>query len=50
MGINLLDTGRNLNIHKAFKRRPGRLLNVSCTLCIVRKGVQVPAPFKAPTP
>ena len=27
-----LDTGRKLNIKKTFKRRPGRLLNVLCTL------------------
>ena len=25
------DTGRNLNVHKTFRRRPGRLLNVLCT-------------------
>ena len=25
------DTGRKLNVHKTFKRRPGRLLNVLCT-------------------
>ena len=24
-------TGRNLNVHKTFRRRPGRLLNVFCT-------------------
>ena len=28
---NLVDTGCKLNVHKTFKRRPGRLLNVSCT-------------------
>ena len=27
----LVDTGRKLNVHKTFKRRPGRLLNVLCT-------------------
>ena len=27
-----LGTGRKLNVHKTFKRRPGRLLNVLCTL------------------
>lgn len=27
----LLDTGRNLNIHKTLKRRLGRLLNILCT-------------------
>ena len=24
------DTGRKLNVHKTFRRRPGRLLNVLC--------------------
>ena len=27
-----IDTGRKLNVHKIFKRWPGRLLNVLCTL------------------
>ena len=27
---NPLDTGRKLNVHKTFRRRPGRLLNVLC--------------------
>ena len=27
-----LDTGRKLNVHKTLRRRPGRLLNVLCTL------------------
>ena len=27
----LVDTGRKLNVHKTFRRRPGRLLNVLCT-------------------
>ena len=27
-----IDTGRKLNVHKTFRRRPGRLLNVLCTL------------------
>ena len=26
-----LDTGRKLNVHKTFRRRPGCLLNVLCT-------------------
>ena len=26
-----LDTGRKLNVHKTFRRRPKRLLNVLCT-------------------
>ena len=25
-----LDTGHKLNVHKTFRRRPGRLLNVLC--------------------
>ena len=34
---NPVDTGRKLNVHKTFRRRPGRLLNVLCTfnLCPV---------------
>ena len=24
-------TGRKVNVHKTFRRRPGRLLNVFCT-------------------
>ena len=26
-----MDTGRKLNVHKLFRRRPGRLLNALCT-------------------
>ena len=26
-----LDTGRNLNVHKTFRRHPGRLLNILFT-------------------
>ena len=26
-----VDTGRKLKVHKTFRRRPGRLLNVLCT-------------------
>ena len=26
-----VDTGRKLNVHKTFRRRPGRLLNALCT-------------------
>ena len=26
-----VDTGRKLNVHKTFRRRPGRLLHVLCT-------------------
>ena len=29
-----MDTGRKLNIHKTFRRRPGCLLNVLCTFNI----------------
>ena len=29
--FNPVDTGRKLNEHKTFRRRPGRLLNVLCT-------------------
>ena len=29
---NPVDTGRKLNVHKTFRRRPGRLLNILCTL------------------
>ena len=28
--LNPVDTGRKLNVNKSFRRRPGRLLNVSC--------------------
>ena len=28
---NSVDTGHKLNVHKTFRRRPGRLLNVLCT-------------------
>ena len=31
-GINPVDTGRKLNVHKTFRRRPGRLLDVFCTV------------------
>ena len=26
-----VDTGRKLNVHKTFRRRPGRFLNILCT-------------------
>ena len=29
--INPVDTGRKLNEHKTFRRRPGRLLNILIT-------------------
>ena len=31
ISINSVDTGCKLNVHKTFRRRPGRLLNVLCT-------------------
>ena len=31
MRANPVDTGRKLNVHKTFRRCPGRLLNVLCT-------------------
>ena len=38
-----VDTGRKLNVHKTFRRRPGRLLNVLCTfnLCPVFAGLGI---------
>ena len=35
------DTGRKLNVHKTFRRRPGRLLKVLCTfiVCSVPRGI-----------
>ena len=38
--IDPVDTGRTLNVHKAFRRCPGRLLNILCTfnLCPVSMG------------
>ena len=40
MILSPIDTGRKLNVHKTFRRRPGRLLNVLCTfnLCPVSIG------------
>ena len=29
--VNPVDTEHKLNVHKTFRRRPGRFLNVSCT-------------------
>ena len=31
-----VDTGRKLNAHKTFRRRPGRRLNVLCTFNLRR--------------
>ena len=28
---SLVDTGRELNVHKTLRRRPGHLLNILCT-------------------
>ena len=32
--LNLIDTGRKLNVHKTFIRLPGRVLNVLCTFSL----------------
>ena len=29
-----VDTGRKLNVHKTFRRRPGRLMDVQFTSCV----------------
>ena len=34
-----VDTGRKLNVHKTFRRRPGRLLNILCTFNLRVYGV-----------
>ena len=31
IALNPVDTGRKLNVHKTFRKRPGRLLNAFCT-------------------
>ena len=38
IGLRLdpVDTGHELNVHKTFRRRPGRLLNVLCTFSLRR--------------
>ena len=43
-----VDTGRKLNVHKTFRRRPGRLLNALCTLSLrpVSTGLYQPLPKK----
>ena len=44
MSVNYpVDTGRELNVHKAFRRRPGSLLNVLCTFNLhpVSTGYQI---------
>ena len=33
-----VDTGRKLNVHKTFRRRPRRLMNVQFTSCVYRDG------------
>ena len=42
--LDPLDTGRKLNAHKTFRRRPGRLLNVLCTFNLrpVSRGDLIP--------
>ena len=32
--VPLIDTGRKLNVHRTFRKRPGRLLNVLCTFSL----------------
>ena len=34
MAVPRVDTGRKLNVHKTFRRRPGRPLNVLCTFSL----------------
>ena len=43
-----VDTGRKLNVHKAFRRRPGRLLNVLCMFNLhpVSTGTRLSLPKK----
>ena len=36
-----LDTGRELNVHKTFRRRPGQFLNVLCTFNLRRVSIGV---------
>ena len=38
-----LDTGRKLNVHKTFRRRPALLLNVICTFIVrpVSRGMEL---------
>ena len=38
-----VDTGRKLNVHKTFRRRPGHILNVLCTfnLLLVSTGIYI---------
>ena len=48
--IDPVDTGRKLIVHKTFRRRPGRLLNVLCTFSLrpVSTGKLIVAKPKAP--
>ena len=39
-----VDTGRKLNVHKTFRRRPGRLLNVLCTFNLRPVSTGIPYP------
>ena len=32
---DLVNTGRKLNVHKMFRRHPGRLVNVLCTFNLI---------------
>ena len=40
---NPVDTGRKWNVHKTFRRLPGRLLNVLCTFNLRPKFYEVRA-------
>ena len=36
-----LNAGRKLNVHKMFRRRPGRLLNVLCTFNLDSDNIKI---------
>ena len=40
--FNPIDTGSKLNVHKAFKRRPGRLMYVQFTSCVYWENMYLP--------
>ena len=39
IALNPVDTGRKLNVHKTFRRRPGRSIYVLCLLGIYHKDI-----------
>ena len=41
-----VDSGHKLNVHKTFRRRSGRLLNVLCTFSLRLVSTGVYKPFK----